>query len=164
MKSAVEKLLSDFKEIHAGPNWIEVSMQDALVDVDSALAFTNPPGARNSIAKIVCHLVYIRKYLIQKLQGDKVGVIDQDESFNTLAYGENPETAWQNLQEELATSFQEIERLLRAANPNLLEQQARPRDYNFHYLIAGIIQHEAYHTGQLELLKKQLQQLAKMKK
>ncbi|RDC66306.1 DinB family protein [Adhaeribacter pallidiroseus] len=160
MKTRINELLISYREIYRGPNWIEVSLQPVLADVDSTLAFTDPPGNRNSIAKIVCHLVFIRQYLIKKLQGDLSTVIDQDKSFNTAAYGSHPETAWQNLQEELARTFQEITDLLPAAEPALLEKQVLPRDYSFDYLIAGIIQHEAYHTGQLEFLKKQLQQLA----
>jgi uncharacterized damage-inducible protein DinB len=160
MKTRINDLLTSFLEIYLGPNWIEVALQDVLTDVDSTLAFSNPPGGRNSIAKIVCHLVFIREYLIKKLQGDQTTVINQDESFNTTAFGDDPATAWQNLQEELTRTFQIIRDLLQAAEPELLDKPILPRDYNFDYLIAGIIQHEAYHTGQLEFLKKQLQQLA----
>ncbi len=160
MKTRIKELRTSFREIYRGPNWIEVALQDVIGEVDSTLAFTDPPGGRNSIAKIVCHLVFIRQYLIKKLEGDQTTVIDQAESFNTAAYGDDPATAWQNLQEELARTFQEINDLLQAAEPELVDKPVLPRDYNFDYLIAGIIQHEAYHTGQLEFLKKQLQQLA----
>jgi len=159
MKSRIKDLLNSYREIYRGPNWIEVALVDVLTAVDSKLAFTDPPGGRNSIAKIVCHLVYIRSYLLQKLQGDQTTVINQEASFDTAAFGDTPETAWQNLRRELASSFQNITSTLETAEPEILTKQALPRDYNFDYLIAGIIQHEAYHLGQLVLLKNQLQQL-----
>ncbi len=119
MKARIDELLISYREIYQGPNWIEVALQDVLTDVDSTLAFTDPPGGRNSIAKIVCHLVYIRRYLIKKLQGDQTTLINQDESFHTSLFGNQPETAWQNLQKELANTFQEITGILQAAEPEI---------------------------------------------
>ena len=160
MHTKIEDLLLSYHQIYRGPNWIEVAQRAVLAGVDSKLAFTDPPGGRNSIAKIVGHLVFIRQYLIKKLLGDQTTVIDQDESFNLAAFGSNPEIAWLHLQETLASTFEEITKILQTTSPEILKKQALPRDYNFDYLLIGIIQHEAYHLGQLEFLKKQLQQLA----
>ena len=53
--------------------------------------------------------------------------------------------------------YQEIIALLHTKDDMFLEEKVDYRNYNFRFLINGLIQHNIYHLGQVAYLKKLLE-------
>jgi len=56
---------------------------------------------------------------------------------------------WMNLKNEFYKSRFELIQLLQNQEDDYLENKFLDTEYNFHYLIEGIIQHDLYHLGQI---------------
>jgi hypothetical protein len=56
---------------------------------------------------------------------------------------------WTNLKEAFYNSRFELIHLLEDRDDAYLETKFLDAEYNFHYLIEGIIQHDLYHLGQI---------------
>jgi hypothetical protein len=65
---------------------------------------------------------------------------------------------WTELKNAFYDSQSELIRLMESQDDTFLETKFLDTDYNFHYLIEGIIHHDLYHLGQIgvtiKLLKK----------
>jgi uncharacterized damage-inducible protein DinB len=157
-------LLQNFKGSYDGKNWYADSLKNILKDVDGHLAFTAPPGKRNSIASLLHHMMSWKKLAIRQMQGDKNYTINQKASFSLKEYGRTTEKAWEKLLKQYDQTHQELMQLLKKADKKLLAQKVTGRNFTLQYLINGVLQHDIYHTGQIALLKQQLKQLKKGKK
>jgi hypothetical protein len=56
---------------------------------------------------------------------------------------------WTNLKNDLYSSRVELINLIANRDDEYLETKFQDTDYNYHYLIEGIIQHDLYHLGQI---------------
>ena len=67
---------------------------------------------------------------------------------------------WTNLKQALYNSRAELIDLIAGRDDTYLDTKFQDTDYNYHYLIEGIIQHDLYHLGQIgitiKLLKNKL--------
>lgn len=159
MKSLNLDIHQQYAEIYDGDNWVGVSFCSAIDGVTPELAFQQPPGQRNSIAAIVKHMTHWKQFVIQKLQGNISFDVDQEESLNVTAFAADPAAGWQQLLEAQENVHEDLLDALDDLSPEDLDQQVGGRDYDIKYLINGVALHDMYHTGQIELLKKQLQAL-----
>jgi uncharacterized damage-inducible protein DinB len=146
-----------YAEIYDGDNWVGVSFCSAIDGVTPEMAFRQPPGNRNSIAAIVKHMTQWKLFVIQKLQGNANYDVNQDDSLNVSTLAADPTAGWRHLLEQMENSHEDLLEALEDLSPEDLDKQVGGRDYDVKYLINGVALHDMYHTGQIELLKKQLQ-------
>ena len=148
-----------YAEIYDGDNWVGVNFLSAVEGITPELAFKQPPGNRNSIAAIVKHMTHWKNFLLQKLKGNVTFDVDQDESLNVTALAADPVAGWRQLLGDLEEVHEDLLDALHNLTPDDLEKMVGKRDYDVAYLVNGVALHDMYHTGQIELLKKQLQHL-----
>jgi uncharacterized damage-inducible protein DinB len=58
-------------------------------------------------------------------------------------------TGWTELKKLLYESTEALINVLKDKDDSYLNTRFRDEDYNFHYLIEGIIHHDLYHLGQI---------------
>lgn len=141
-----QSLISQFKEVFNGEPWYG----DALVTkLDLIRKGTNKPQDLNKTASYVQHLINWRQFTIKKLAGD----IEFDITLNTVADWSDITiddfSEWHQLIETLTSTQQQLLRLIGKLSSEELQQQVPGKDYNFEYMLHGLIQHEVYHTGQI---------------
>lgn len=135
---------------HGGPTPL-----GALRGVTAEAAAWQPAPGRQSIWSLTLHIAYW-KYAVRKRLSP-----EQSERFprHPANFPEVPrdptETAWRA---DVALLREEHERLARVVDAFPLERLARKagarKRYTHADLIAGIAMHDAYHTGQIQLLKR----------
>jgi hypothetical protein len=97
------------------------------------------------------------KYLlVNRLSGDNIYDVEQEESFDTGIYGEPGDDAFRKLLSDSDDCHRELISLLEKAVPEVLQSDVALRNYNMEYLVNGVLQHDIYHLGQIAFLKKQL--------
>lgn len=149
MKTELSRLIGKFKSVYNGSPWYGDSLLQKLENVDAAKAFAVPAGGLHSVAQLVAHLLTWRRVLTERLKGKAFKPdINSDEDWPPNAALEAK--GWGALLAELAANQAELLDLLSAQTDDLL---AEPFDenYNFRFLIEGIIQHDVYHIGQIGL-------------
>lgn len=145
-----------FKTIYNGTPWYGKSICRILAPIDAETAFKRlPAGEAHTIAELLAHMISWKQTLVDRLKRDDKPKPRQKDTFLTLAYGVNPETAWPRLKQAFENQHLELLGLLQpAAGAKPGKQERLP-----HRMIRGVMQHDLYHLGQIALLKKALKKL-----
>lgn len=159
MTQELEYFTNQFQSVYIGPNWIGDSILSVLDNLPAQIAFQKPPGNRHSIAEILKHMMVWKFLLVNRLSGDNIYDVDQEQSFDTSIYGGATLEAFKKLLSDIDDCQRELISLLQKAKPEILHTEVAGRNYTMEYLINGVLQHDIYHLGQLAFLKKQLLQL-----
>ena len=67
---------------------------------------------------------------------------------------------WKKTRDTVIASHKRFEQQVRKLSDPQLNQQVPGKDYSFAFMLQGIAQHVAYHTGQIVLVKKHLKRVA----
>src|SRR5215211_181352 len=154
MRQELKYFINQFQSVYVGPNWIGDSILSILENLPASIAFQKPPGKRHSIAEILKHMMLWKYLLVNRLSGDNIYDVDQEQSFDTSIYGEANSEAFKKLLSDVDDCQRELILLLEKAKPEVLQAKVAARNYTMEYLVNGILQHDIYHLGQLAFLKK----------
>ncbi|MCX2681326.1 DinB family protein [Galbibacter sp. EGI 63066] len=154
MDLQIEKLISKLKNSFEETPWYGDSVLKIISGIDSRWVNTVPANSKNTIAKIVQHMINWRLLALEKLKGNLTYEIKIDSADDWPEVFINNESEWNALLDKLKKSQRDIIAFLSTKNDAFLTQQTPGRSYNHEYLVEGIIQHDIYHTGQIVMIAK----------
>ncbi|RYY68008.1 MAG: DinB family protein [Chitinophagaceae bacterium] len=143
----LKKLLADHFD---GEPWIEVQILASLQGLTARDAAKNIQGL-NSIWQIVHHMRCWRETLLRRLQGEQIPSPDNNyfEAIPVVS-----EKHWMEALEKLTRSQQA---LLHYLSTDIDMDEKPPGSvYSRYELLQGVLQHDAYHLGQVILIRKLL--------
>ncbi|RZJ66912.1 MAG: DinB family protein [Flavobacterium sp.] len=146
-----ENLIKQFKELFNGDPWLDSSTLGILSSVSFERAAQKPKHLTNSIWEITNHVISWREVVLARIHGAK-DVTPEHNYF--LPIDDTSEKAWLKTLEQLKKSQEVWIGFLGTVSDEKLSQQYLNTNYNVYDLIFGIMQHDAYHLGQLALLAK----------
>lgn len=142
----IKKLISDHFD---GSPWLDVTITDTLKNISASQAAKKIDDV-NSIWQIVNHMTAWRETLYCKLSGESVTVPSNNFIENII---DTSEKSWRN----------DIKKLEKSQK-NILKYLSDPRDtrfdleysngHTFYEHLQAILQHDAYHLGQIVILQK----------
>ena len=149
-----ETLIRQFTTCYDENGWF-VSVRKVLDGVTSAQAVWKPDGTDNSIWESLAHLSYYNYAYLQRFKGVdfEYTKADNDETFESA---ENPtEEDWQAEVAKFDSIMTEFRELLEATDePKFGQPVSAKNPASWAELIANINTHNAYHGGQILLLRK----------
>ncbi|MGH9336645.1 MAG: DinB family protein [Vicinamibacteria bacterium] len=141
-----------------GDAWHGPSLQDALAGVDAGAASAHPIEGAHSIWEIVLHVGGWAREVAKRLRGGEPTTPVQGDWPTPEA---TTEEAWAAARDELRAIHEELLSAVGAfPKERLNERVGGDRDaplgtgVSYLEMIDGVLQHDAYHTGQISLLKK----------
>ncbi|GLH72708.1 hypothetical protein GETHLI_12100 [Geothrix limicola] len=150
---APTRLADQLERAFQGGAWHGPALMELLAGVDGAMAQWRPGPAGHSIAEIVGHLRYWMEDARRQILGGPGSPGEPGADWG--ASEPDTEAAWQ----ALGAALEEAHCGLRTAVQQLEEgalDEARPgSDTTIRGLLLGTLQHNAYHAGQIALLRKQ---------
>jgi hypothetical protein len=152
------RLGRDLENGFAGDPWHGSSVMDILRGIDARLAASHPVEGAHSIWEIVLHLTAWTKEVLRRLEGAHPQLpIDGD--WPPVRTVDPP--AWEVAKRDLVDAHRLLGKVLeRFPSVNLDKIVGTQRvpalgtGMSYHAMVNGIIQHDAYHAGQIALLKK----------
>jgi len=157
MQAELKKIGILHKSIQKGQAWHGKSLQEALDSLDYQQAAKAPfPGA-HSVWRYVLHITAWRRFAIEKLKGNDGYQIEIGGNIDWPDIGEISRENWDNSCQALENAGQELRNSLSKETDALLAQTVSGKDYTFYILLHGIVQHDAYHCGQIVLTRKMLE-------
>lgn len=155
-----EKLSKELEQVLSGSPWYGSPVYQILDKVTFETAFEKPPGRAHSIAEIVLHMLSWTEEVMDRLNGMTASIPSSGDWPET---GTPAEQKWQQYVDDfklvnvnllgIIQNFDEeqwSEPILDERNPEL------GTGVNNEELVAGLIQHHIYHSGQIALLLKLL--------
>lgn len=152
----INDIIRQLNELQEGSLWFDQSFKDKLEHLSEEDAFIQPLPEVHSVAEHVSHMLEWRKECILRYKGLKTELMNSPNDWkdNTALR----KLGWANLKNALYESRVELISLFESQDDTYLQTRFRDTEYNFHYLIEGILQHDLYHLGQIgvtiKLLKK----------
>lgn len=140
------------EESYRLPTWNGTNLRSALRRVTPEQAAWHPPGGRRSIAEIVLHCAYWKYAIRRQLTGGKTGTFGRAGS-NWFAI-EKPLTRpiWSDYLRLLGQQHVDLVEAINGAPKALRFGSASAQPVV--RKIFGLAIHDAYHTGQIQLIKK----------
>ncbi|TKC04792.1 DinB family protein [Pedobacter polaris] len=151
-------LVDELKKAYTGDAWHGNNTLSLLLTANPAKVFTHPIPNAHSIAELVLHLTAWTEEVVDRISG---------QGAKEPAKGDWPETKemsesqWQSILEEFKTANDKLIELVNIFQPSQWSNDVKDeRDrelgagVNNAQLINGLIQHHAYHSGQIALLLK----------
>lgn len=154
----LDRIAGLFREALEGKPWHGPSLGTALEGIDAAAAAARPLEGSHSLWEIVLHLAGWTREVANRLQGKDPAL---------PAQGDWPEPGavdqrrWGAARADLFSAHEELlAALARFPASRLSDRIGRARDaplgtgVTYREMILGALQHDAYHAGQISLLKK----------
>ncbi|MBT1690557.1 DinB family protein [Dawidia soli] len=152
-RTKIHYYISQLEQTYHGGNWLNESFAGKLRELTAAQAFATPIAGVHSVAELVWHCIYWRTVLIHGLHGDTRYRDETRARFDFLPLEALQEKGWEALCYELQNTQVTLRALLLQKNDGYLQEEYRP-GYTYEQALAGTIQHDIYHLGQIGLVLK----------
>jgi uncharacterized damage-inducible protein DinB len=178
--SRATRLARHIERTISGPMWHGPALEDVLEGVTHAHAAARPIPSAHSIWELVLHVTAWAEIARARLHGERIGdpTAAEDwpaptaisESDLHLTSGsdlpgsdrqsrsdpENPDRSWQLSLTRLAESYRDLAADARELDDATLDAIVPGLEYPAWILLQGVVEHGAYHAGQIALLRKTL--------
>jgi uncharacterized damage-inducible protein DinB len=158
--SEAARLVDQFVRAHDGDPWHGSPLKAVLKGVTASQAATRPPNGAHSIWEIVLHATGWRNETARRATGAPAG---EPEAGDWPDVGEPTPARWAAALAALDASHTTLVNTVRnMSDEQLLKPTNDPRNrplgtgVSYYELLHGIVQHDAYHAGQIVVLKRVL--------
>jgi uncharacterized damage-inducible protein DinB len=146
-----EEIRQVLENTFAGTPWYGKALQKTLRDLPPGKSTQRINGSYN-MAELVHHMLAWRNYVIQLLETRKHHEVTEMENFPVIEVISADE--WNDLLNRFDESQDKLKKLLSA--PVELEAPVPQKPYSYREVLLGLVHHDIYHAGQLNLLAKYL--------
>jgi uncharacterized damage-inducible protein DinB len=123
-----------------GEAWHGPALLELLEDVDAATAAATPWPGVHSIWELVLHIAAWDGAALRRLKGETVP--------------QPSDAAWREAIAQVKLTHDSLVKTVAALPESHLRDRCPGKDYDFYFLLHGVVQHELYHAGQIAILKK----------
>jgi hypothetical protein len=153
MKKEIKSLVSRIENVNSGEPWFGRSVFAILDDVNPKNANRKPGGSAHSLVELIWHMNTWAGFTLQRIEKNhKLDLV----AFEKLDWRkiDPAKHSWKKGVAEFKATHKKIISLLKKKNDAFLEEKVDFRNYNFRFLINGMIEHNIYHLGQIAYLNK----------
>ena len=130
-----------------GGAWHGPSLSEALAGVTADAADRRPIPAAHSIHELVMHLGFWFDEARRRINGEAL-----DDSDPAIDWPNAAETSWDATLARLEESHRQLHATVKALGAERFDQAVAGSDPTLRGMLLGLLQHNAYHGGQIILL------------
>lgn len=155
MNKEVQYIITTLQNILSGQPWYGRPVYMILAEIDPAVVYKKPGNNCHSLIDLLYHMLTWTQFTQTRLLKEEMDM----EVFEQMDWREiDPAVhTWDKGVEQLKKTHQHIIHLLEDKDDNFLKEKVDYREYNFRFLLHGLIQHNIYHLGQVAYIKALLQ-------
>jgi uncharacterized damage-inducible protein DinB len=150
MANEINRILKLFADLQHGDCWLGYNFKEVLHDVHAEQAIQGLSGKTNSIWQLVSHITYWRTSVVNRVTGSLNPPPFQD----FLLPADCNEITWRQALHDFEAAYHLLRSAIQHFNPENLDKASPKKEQTYYELIFGCLQHDAYHLGQMMLLKK----------
>lgn len=140
------------RSFHGGA-WHGPAVAETLEGVDAAAAARRPIAAAHSIWELVHHLTTWHEVPRRRIDGERDEMPPEGDDWSA-AVPEPSEESWQQALNALRSAHQRLHTRLARLSDDELGRPVAGSESTVRAMVLGVIQHNAYHGGQIALLRK----------
>ncbi len=157
MNNKLKSMVKALSEVFEGEPWYGESVMRKLENVPYVIGYKTCIPESHSVSQIVGHLIAWKNFAAEKLKDNKEYSIKMDTEQDWPEIKIESQEEWEALKRELVAAQSRIyEALNEKKNDTFLSEKVPGKEYDFEYLLRGVLQHDIYHLGQIGLIESQL--------
>lgn len=148
MKNEVQSIIRNLENTLDGNPWYGRSVYSILREIDPAIVYKKPSPNSHSLAELLYHMLTWAEFTLKRIERDH----SQDlAAFEKLDWRPIDPAIhdWDEGLAALIATHQQIIAILQTKDEFFLSETVDYRQYNFRFLLNGLIQHNIYHLGQI---------------
>ncbi len=144
-------LASQLRRSYEGTAWHGPSLRELLDGVTAEQAAAKAISGAHSIWELVLHVTAWEREALAVVEGKLHETLAGEKDWPPVA------GTWQAALDRLESTTRELVAAIREMAEEKLKESAGGAEYNFYFLLHGVVQHNLYHAGQIALLKRVVQ-------
>lgn len=149
-----QRVAESIERAVSGPVWHGPSLMDLVGDVTAEQAAARPVPGAHSIWELVLHLTSWAEIVRDRLQ--RAEPVEATPEQDWPPVGDNSPEAWRTAVERLKAAHRELAADVTQLDDSRLIGRVAGREYNNLVMLHGVAEHDAYHGGQIAILKRAL--------
>lgn len=150
--SELQRIDDQLRRMFEGDPWHGPSLTALLEGVDAETAAARPLPGAHSIWELVVHMTVWLEIPRQRIEGRRAIEAAPEEDWPPVR--QTGEAEWRAALDRLREEYRKFRELLAWLDEARLDETSPGRTYPNYVLFHGVVQHLAYHGGQIALLKK----------
>jgi uncharacterized damage-inducible protein DinB len=146
----LERLAQAIERTVSGPVWHGMSLSELLDGMTEDDAVARPIEDAHSIWELVLHIAAWARIVERRLAMVPIPEAIDDEDWPPLP--RPTARAWRDTVERLSASHRSLAAAVRTLDPALLDAIVPSRSYPLREMLHGVVEHGAYHGGQIAVL------------
>jgi uncharacterized damage-inducible protein DinB len=154
MNKEITAIVKSFETTLSGQPWFGRAVYEILEEVDESKVNIRPNDTEHSLQELIWHMNTWAEFTLAHLEqraADELKTIEENDWREM-----NTKTTWKKGVEQLKTIHKKIETILSQKEDSFLKEMVPNRQFNFRFMLNGLVQHNIYHLGQIAYLKKLL--------
>lgn len=147
-----KRIAGQLRRSYEGEAWHGPSLREVLEGVTAEKAAAKPLAGAHSIWELVLHLEAWEREALAVAGGKPYVSMTGDADWPPLR--ETGAEAWKDALGRLESTTRELVAAIRAMDDTKLNEIVAGKEFSFYVLFHGVVHHNLYHAGQIELLKK----------
>jgi uncharacterized damage-inducible protein DinB len=151
--TAVDLILTQLDEAYDRRSWHGANLRGSIRGVTAATAVWRPARGRHNIHELVVHAAYWKYAVRRRFTGEPRASFPLDGS-NWFVRERADERTWRNDLQLLGESHRQLRAVVSELDDRQLARTPRGSLVSNRAILTGIIAHDLYHAGQIQLLKR----------
>lgn len=155
MNKETQYIIKSFESTLSGQPWFGRGVYEMLGEIDESIVKMKPNNNSHSLLELLWHMCTWAEFCLANLEGrsnDELSAIEKNDwrELNPVLH------SWKNGINELKSTHDRIIKSLNEKDDSFLSDMVPTRQYNFRFMLNGLVQHNIYHLGQIAYVKKML--------
>jgi uncharacterized damage-inducible protein DinB len=150
MGTEINRIVKLFTDMQHGDCWIGINFKDALANIDTIKAISVNHTNGNCIWQLANHIIYWRTVTVTRMGGSLQPPPFSDFMLPQELTDEN----WKKTLLDFEAAYHQLRSAILHFKAENLEKASPKKEQTYYELLMGCLQHDAYHLGQIMLLKK----------
>ena len=155
MNKEIPSILENLQNVLDGKPWFGRPVYSILNEIHPVMVYTRPSENSHSLIDLLYHINTWAEFTVRRLEKQDEEDMQAFEQMDWRLIDPHVHT-WANALREFKTAHDRIIELLQDKDDSLLEEKVDYREYNYRFLLNGLIQHDIYHLAQIAYAKKLL--------
>jgi len=156
MNKETQYIIKSFESTLSGQPWFGRGVYEILGEIDESIVNMKPNNNSHSLLELLWHMNTWAEFILANLEGRNVNDLQAIEK-NDWRDIDPVVHSWKNGVTELRSIHGRIIKLLsEKEDESFLSDMVPTRQYNFRFMLNGLVQHNIYHLGQVAYAKKML--------
>lgn len=147
----VQSIITNLERVLNGQPWYGEAVMPMLRKIHPAVVYINPKNSHAAI-EIVYHMITWAEFTLSRVQKKQNYDLQTAEQMDWRIIDPKVQT-WVKALNEFEQLHKQLVTELQTKDDDFLSEMVDYREYNFRFLLNGLIQHNIYHLGQIAFLK-----------